>query len=633
MKSMRAPPGTMLRRWPWRYTALVAFCLLVAILLSWTTAGQQIDFWSYDFLLRVRPPRDATGPQPRSAVILALDEETLRSYGGVGNLRRPLAAALGALAGAGPRAVAVDIQLADAPNAEVDAELALAFQALPNLVLTTKLVEKPGSGGVYWEDPLPEFSRKAALGHVHAHPDLDGVSRLVLLEKAAAGRRRWALALEAFRLASGGGAIVETEDSLEVGAVSIPASRPGRALRIRYVPANALERISMKDLIEQPALASRLRDRSVFIGGTVQGSVDRLMTPYSLTDADAMPGVEIHAQLYETLRRGDFLTSVPDSTTLLMTLLIAAGMAAGFHRLSGWRAFAWGFALLVAAHVLPYLFFLRNRVLPLAPPAATAWFCFLGLGTRHYLVTRRWLGLAEAQRDRYQQAVHYVTHEMRTPLTAIQGSSELMSRYSLNDEKRKEIAGLIHSESLRLARMVEMFLSVERLSAGQLELKREPVPGLEMLSACLERARPLANRKRIRLAIAAESSAAEAILGDREFLEYACYNLVTNAIKYSPPGTEIAAGLQASGSAIRLWVKDQGYGMDEQEVKRVFQRFYRTRRAQESGENGTGIGLALVEEIVVGHGGSIEVESRVNQGSCFTLVLPRASVRMAQPAH
>ena len=72
--------------------------------------------------------------------------------------------------------------------------------------------------------------------------------------------------------------------------------------------------------------------------------------------------------------------------------------------------------------------------------------------------------------------------------------------------------------------------------------------------------------------------------------------------------------------------------MDEQEVKRVFQRFYRTRRAQESGEAGTGIGLALVEEIVVQHGGAIEVESRVNQGSRFTLVLPRAADRVVQAA-
>lgn len=622
------PGAATSRESAWKAAALAVLCFLAAIAISWSALGQQLDFWAYDFLLRVRPPAYRN---PTSAVLLALDEETLQSFHGVAHLRQPLTEALKVLAHADAKAVAVDIQLADPVGAE-DRELAAALAAVPNLVLATTLVEDTRRKAVYWEDPLPDFASKASLGHVHAQPDLDGVSRLVLLEKAAAGKRRWALALETFRLASGGGPIVESEDALDLGRLSIPATRPGRALRIRYLPRGAIERLSMKELVEKPELASRLRGRSVFIGVTVPGGFDRLMTPESLNDADAMPGVEVHAQLYETLARNDFLTSVPNYATLLLAAAFAAALALCFQWLAGWRAFALGFALLLATHAAPFVFFSANRVLPASPAAMTAWFCFLGLGTRHYLITRRHLGLAEAQRDRYQQAVHYVTHEMRTPLTAIQGSSELMSRYNLSEEKRREIAARIERESRRLARMVEMFLSVERLSAGQLELKREPVPGLEMLAACVDRAQPLADRKRIRLGLAPASSVEEAIFGDREFLDYACYNLITNAIKYSPAGTEIRAGIDRAGESVRLWVEDQGYGMDEQEVKRVFQKFYRTRRAQESGEAGAGIGLSLVEEIVVGHGGSIEVESRVNQGSRFTLVLPRAAVRVAEHA-
>jgi len=397
-------------------------------------------------------------------------------------------------------------------------------------------------------------------------------------------------------------------------------------LRIRYLPKDALEHIWVKDLIAQPGLKARLRNRVVFLGVTVQGGPDRLMTPYS--GGEATPGVDIHAHVYETLTRGEFLRSVPNAATLAFALLLAAGLAASFQWLAGWRAAAAGVTLLVLGHAVPAALFGRNWVMPAMPPINTAWLCFLGLGTRHYLLTRRRLHTTEAQRDRYQQAVHYVTHEMRTPLTAIQGSSELMGRYPLTEEKRKEMAGLINRESRRLARMVEMFLSVERLSAGQLELKREPVAAAEVVALCLERARPLADRKQIRLRLA-ESTAEEHIAGDREFLEYACYNLVTNAIKYSPANTEIVAGLERHGDAVRISVQDQGYGMDETEVKRIFEKFYRTRRAQQSGEAGTGIGLALVEEIVVQHGGAIEVESRVNQGSRFTLVLPRAADRVS----
>ena len=614
---MRGGYNEEVRQEAWKTAALAAGCLLLAVAAAWSALGQQADQFAYDFLLWLRPP----AARPASAVVVALDEPTLRTFGSMAHLRRPLTRVLEVIARSDARAVAVDIQLPDLYDPVWDLPLGRALAATPNLVLASNLVQGA------WEDPRPEFSRHAVLGHVHADPDRDGVSRQVLLAKAGAGRRRWALALEAFRLASGGAAIVESEDGLEIGGVAIPATRAEqRAVRIRYLPKDGIERISVKDLIERPETAARLRGRAVFLGVTVQGGPDRLMTPYSF--GEAMPGVEIHAHLYETLARGEFLRSAPDSATLALAGAIAAALAVCFWRLSGMRAFLAGFGVLALAHAIPVLLFARNVVLPAATPVAASWFCLLGLGARHHLLTRRTLKDTQAQRNRYQQAIHYVTHELRTPLTAIQGSSELMGRYTLSEDKRKEIAGLIHRESRRLARMVEMFLSVERLSAGQLQLKREPVPAGEVIQSCLERARPLAEPKQIRLRFEEPSGDELTLLGDREFLEYACYNLITNAVKYSPASTEIVVRVERTGETVRLTVADQGYGMDEQEVRRVFQRFYRTRRAEQSGEAGTGLGLALVEEIVVGHGGSIEVASRINEGSRFTLVLPRAAARV-----
>src|SRR6202012_2275052 len=107
-------------------------------------------------------------------------------------------------------------------------------------------------------------------------------------------------------------------------------------------------------------------------------------------------------------------------------------------------------------------------------------------------VVRRALRVAETERHRYQQAIHFVTHEMRTPLTAIQGSSELMGRYNLSEEKRKQMTDMINQESKRLARMIQTFLDVERLSDGQMELKREAFEVQEIVEACMARARPLA---------------------------------------------------------------------------------------------------------------------------------------------
>jgi len=109
-------------------------------------------------------------------------------------------------------------------------------------------------------------------------------------------------------------------------------------------------------------------------------------------------------------------------------------------------------------------------------------------------------------------------------------------------------------------------------------------------------------------------------------MEYAVYNLLTNAVKYSPPQTRVRVyGEDGKGDRVRLSIRDQGIGMDKKEVGRIFEKFYRTKRAEQSGEVGTGIGLSLVDQIVTRHGGTIHVESEPGKGSEFTLVLKRAA--------
>ena len=142
------------------------------------------------------------------------------------------------------------------------------------------------------------------------------------------------------------------------------------------------------------------------------------------------------------------------------------------------------------------------------------------------------------------------------------------------------------------------------------------------MSGCVDRVRPLAERKQIRIRI--EPGPDAPLVGDRELMEYAFYNLLTNAVKYSPPSTEVAVFTRRDGERVRISVQDQGIGMDQKEVRKIFQKFYRTKKAEESGEAGTGIGLSIVEQIITQHGGSIEVTSSPGRGSCFTLVLPDA---------
>ena len=592
---------------------------VAAMVAGYTALGTQVDADAYDVIVRLHTPFRT--PQ---SVLLTIDEATLLQpgSGGVGGLRTMLADALERLADVRPKVVAVDLTLADTGLAPDDQRLETAMRATPNLVLGTEMMPDGSS----WQDPLPRLRQwAAAVGHVHAAP---GVARELPLEKVAiAGRqRRFALALEAFRLSRGASDIVESPQDLSVAGVVIPADRAGeRSIFIQYLkPApdgnTSIPRVSLKQLRDDPGAAELLRGKIVFIGVTAQSAArDRLVTPYGFT----LPGVEIHASVFETLARGRFLRSAGNLAAVLIcaALVVFAGLI--FWFLHGWIAYSAGGLLLAAAHALPFVLFTQEIVFPFTAPVFAAWLSVAGAASYQHFVARRQLRRAETEKDRYQQAIQFVTHEMRTPLTAIQGSSELIGRYNLGDEKRKQMAGVIHSESRRLARMIETFLSVERLSAGQMELKQEQVGVRGLVDGCLERVQSLADRKGIRLR--RETVEDATLSGDRELLEYAFYNLLTNAIKYSPAETEVAVSTRREGERLRLAVQDQGIGMEEKELGNVFQKFYRTRKAIDSGEAGTGIGLSIVNQIMVQHGGKVEVVSAPARGSCFTLVFPAAA--------
>jgi len=604
------------------YVALLAAAFVCAVCGSWMFFRAQVDNAAYDHMFRIYQPKPW---QPQSA-ILAVDESTLAKIGGMRRIRKPLAAGLLLVAAAHPSAVAVDVILTDqGGNEEEDAGLADALCRTPKLVLSALLMDNP----LRWEDPKPEFRRcAAAVGHVHAEPDdNDNTTRSISLEKIAGRDRRWALALEAFRL-SRGAPIVEKQGraglgDLLVGDTVIPTKRTddGRLMRVRYVPPGmSIPRVSLQDLLDHPPLAAQFTGKAVFVGVTAETEVrDRLFTPYAF--GRTTTGIEINAAAFETIAQRLFITEVGDAWVLLFSLglVVAAGLS--FRYLPGWWAYAGGVAVVIAAQITPYLFFTHQRFLSFATPVSAA---ILGTATAaayYHLVVRRNWRIEQSARERYQQAMHFVTHEMRTPLSAIQGSSELISKYSLTEEKRKQVADLINSESKRLARMVEVFLHVERLTAGQMELKKEPIPVAPMIDICVTRVRPVAERKRIAVMVRPVPEELQ-VSGDRELMEYACYNLLTNAVKYSPQRTEVTVTAWKEQGLVRIAVKDQGIGMDEKEVKHIFQKFYRTRKAEESGEAGTGIGLSIVQQIVEQHDGRIEVTSQPGAGSCFTLVLP-----------
>ena len=407
----------------------------------------------------------------------------------------------------------------------------------------------------------------------------------------------------------------------------IPASRERqRALLINYAGGEGVfPRYSLGQVATGEVASDTFAGRAVLLGVTAQGAGDRLFTPFS-SSGRGMPGVEIHAHILHMLMTDSFLEPLRATASLAIMAGIAAVVAAALWTLTGvWLAVALA-VVAVAAHTVPYVLFTSRQLLaPAFSFSLALWGPLLVGGIFQYLTVWRRLVAADATSRRFRDHLELVAHEMRSPLTAIQGSSEVMSRYPLDEARRQQLTELIHRESRRLATLVERFLDVDRLSAGEMELRRQSVSLRSLVERTMERVQPLAGRKNIQVrAVASEEMET---VGDSELLEFALYNLLSNAIKYSPEGSavEVTVRTNADLGMAFLDVSDQGPGIAAADQDRVFDRFYRSENAQRSGQPGLGLGLSIVREIANHHGGTVLLESAPGRGSKFTLALPLGS--------
>lgn len=612
------------RRGVWLYAGLLLGTLLPAVLIGFTAYGRQMNHYASDFFLRLRGP---VARNEQRIVIVAIDDDTLRARGTWPLDRRQIAQALERICGGRPAVVGVDLWYPEATTEISDAALEQAMRGCGRVVLATSLVPT-SQKEARWQEPIPRLAKAAAgVGHVLADPDDDGMIRQVLLEKTADKVRHWALALECLRhMAPAPRGLLETEEALEWGDLKIPASRSAeRALLVNYAGAEGwFPTISMEQLLQGKVDPQFFAGKAVLVGTTARGVGDRKFTPISLSGVE-MPGVEIHANLLRTLLTRQFLLPMRESTILALELVLAVLIGLTLYWLRGVTLGTAIVALAVVTHALPF-FTLRARVVAPAFSLATVfWLVLVACGVYQYLTVWRHFQTADATGRRLRQQMDFVSHEMRSPLTAIQGSSELMSRYPLDEKRRQQMAEMIYRESQRLSRMVERFMDVERLSAGEIELRREPVDIRAVVETCAERVRPTADRKRISVITTLEDSGQA--LGDAELLEFAVYNLLSNAIKYSPEGSSVSVTARSIDGRVRVAVRDQGGGIAPQDAARIFDRFYRTQDAQQSGKPGLGLGLAIVREIARHHGGEVTLDSELGKGSEFTLVLPAARVR------
>ncbi|HWB84420.1 MAG TPA: CHASE2 domain-containing protein [Bryobacteraceae bacterium] len=587
--------------------------------LIWNPLVQQMNASLNDILLWRRGQIHSQAVD--DIVLAAIDDTTAAQYGPLPLRRSVLAKGISRLASLGPRAVALDLLLGESGPPEDDADLSDALRVLPGAVLSAALGSDPRASHT-WILPLPEFAGPHRVGHVHVEPDADGSVRSIPLEEADAGRRLWAIGLEVVRTATHAEAPLERNDSLGLGGIRIPASASSRRLMlINYAgPEGAFRRIPFSALLDGSADFKDFRGKIVFLGVTAQGGGDRIFTP--LSARIGMSGIEIHANVARTILDRDFLTPLSESGTFAALILIAGISVLGIGALRGMRLHA---ALAALAFLIVVSCFAGLRlgyVLPLG--TLLAGFAFAGsvAGLGEYAIVTTALHRAERRQREYATRVQAIAHEIKTPLTAIQGSSEIISDQDMPEDQRAAIASMIHKESKRLTQIIHTFLDVERMAAGSLALQKQPLDLASLCDEVLERARLYGTRKSTTITAAVPHIT---VAADLDLLSFAIYNLLTNAIKYSPKRTTVTLSAQMQSGTLRISVVDQGLGIAPAEQKKIFDRFYRVQRSQPDNEEGTGIGLALVKEIVSQHGGRIEVDSQEGRGSRFTIVLPGQS--------
>jgi signal transduction histidine kinase len=226
--------------------------------------------------------------------------------------------------------------------------------------------------------------------------------------------------------------------------------------------------------------------------------------------------------------------------------------------------------------------------------------------------------------------ISLVSHEMRTPLTAIQGMTELLANYDVPADRRREMNLAINDEVKRLTRMISEYLDITRLESGATAMRTAPVRAEALLERTLLLLDPVAAQRKIQL-LRRFAPDLPPLLADPDLLSRAFENLVSNAIKYSPEGADVTISTVAEEDYIVIEVADHGYGVPESDLGRIFEKFYRVPRVEDAETPGTGLGLAFVREIAELHRGSVSVRSEVGRGSVFTLRLPRTEATIKAP--
>jgi two-component system phosphate regulon sensor histidine kinase PhoR len=214
-----------------------------------------------------------------------------------------------------------------------------------------------------------------------------------------------------------------------------------------------------------------------------------------------------------------------------------------------------------------------------------------------------------------------VSHELRTPLTAVRGYLEALAESDVDGEERRRFLDILMSNTRRMERLVRDLLRLARLDAGQELLELASCDVRELLQSVVEDLKPSLEARRQGVDIVVGAGAAR-VTADPAKLHDVLRNLIANATTYAPEASRIRVGVERQPEFVRISVTDEGPGIPDEDLSRIFERFYRVDKSRTRDPGGTGLGLAIVKHLIELHGGQVRVENATGAGACFTIELP-----------
>ncbi|WP_291057117.1 ATP-binding protein [Herbiconiux sp.] len=245
------------------------------------------------------------------------------------------------------------------------------------------------------------------------------------------------------------------------------------------------------------------------------------------------------------------------------------------------------------------------------------------LGSRYVLV------LAEDRTDAYRleevrrDFIANISHELKTPIASIALLAEALDAASDDPEQVRRFAKRMGTEATRLSQITREIIELSRLQSTDVLGTAELVDIDSVVSAAVDQNHVIADARGMDVVVGGKKRLT--VMGDETLLTLAVNNLIANAVQYSPDGSRIGIGVHHDNGVLELVVTDQGIGIPDDDLPRVFERFFRVDQARSRNTGGTGLGLSIVKHVVQNHGGDIRAWSQIGQGSTFTIRLPEAT--------